>query len=149
MCTNKTNRPPPGGVHKGMLRMHICMCMYMYVYVCVCMCMYVYVCVYMCMYVYVCMCMYVYVCVCMCMCMYVCVCMCMYVYVCVCVCMYAARLLLRRRVKHSPTQLCQVRRTRLSSLRRVCPWLRRTASSRSWRGLGCCRDCWRSRCTSR
>jgi hypothetical protein len=66
--------------------MHICMCMYICVYMCVCVHVYMYICVYVCMYEHVCicvyMCMYVYVCVC------TYVCMCIYVYVCVRICMY-------------------------------------------------------------
>src|SRR6218665_611642 len=79
--------------------MHMCLCMYVCMYVCVCVCMYI------CMYVYICVCMYgcmyacmtvgTYVHVCLYVCMHVCMhmhvwCMyiCMQVHVCIYVCMY-------------------------------------------------------------
>jgi type IV secretory pathway VirB3-like protein len=49
--------------------MHICMCIYVFMYVY--MCVHIYICVYV--HVYVCMCLYVYICMCVYMCIYVCV----------------------------------------------------------------------------
>ena len=69
------------------LCMHMCVYVYMYVYVCKCMYMYAYVCI--CTYMYVCMYVRTYVYVCVCMCAYVCICMHMYAYVCICMHMYA------------------------------------------------------------
>jgi len=61
---------------------HVCLCVYVYMYIRTCMC----VDIYMCMCTYICMCIYVRECVCVCVCVRGCVCVCVGVYICVLVC---------------------------------------------------------------
>jgi nuclear pore complex protein Nup62 len=76
------------------LWMCVCLCMYVFVgmHVCMYVCMHVFVCIYMyvCLYVFICICIYVCVYMLVCIWIYVYVCICIYVYVCICVyvCVY-------------------------------------------------------------